>query len=256
MAQDGIEGGDFKEGDVCLIMDLSSSHNQNPFPQLGIITGFRGPGQAELRYGFKDGRFRTVNRPLSKLSKIVSANDQIPATGLLFDPLIMDDYLQAEETEELDDNNEDVDNDREEHTNHQDDGVGENGGEDRTRDAGDQYDAGPKQQQEQREAAVAVLGESNSLGRPAGAGPREAAAAVLDESTSQEGQEERFERGAPRATDVLGAAESDQTHGQNGQHDQNEVTVLGTNQSVQRETVSEPLTGRRKKVRTTHFWNR
>ena len=262
MAQDGIEGGDFKEGDVCLIMDLSSSHNQNPFPQLGIITGFRGPGQAELRYGFKDGRFKTVNRPLSKLSKLVSAHDQIPPTGLLFDPLIMDDYLQAEETEELDDNKEDVDNDREEHTNHQDDGVGENGGEDRTRDAGDQYDAGPKQQQEQREAAVAVLGESNSLGRPAGAGPREAAAAVLDESTSQEGQEERFERGAPRATDVLGAAGSDQTQGQHGQrgqhgqHGQHEVTVLGTNQSVQRDAVSEPLTGRRKRVRTTHFWNR
>ena len=174
----------------------------------------------------------------------------------------MDDFLQAEEAEELDDNDGDVDDDGEEHTNHQDDGAGEDGGEDRTRDAGDQYDAGPEQQ---REAAAAVSGESNSLGRPAGAGPRGAAVAVTDESNSQEGQEERFEHGAPRATDALGAAGSDQTQGQHGQqgqqgqhgqHGQHEVTVLGTNQSVQRDAVSEPLTGGRKRVRTTHFWNR
>ena len=57
----------------------------------------------------------------------------------------MDDYLQAEEAEERDDNNEDVDNDGEEHTNHQDDGAGKEGGEDRTRDAGDQDDG--RQQQ-------------------------------------------------------------------------------------------------------------
>ena len=55
----------------------------------------------------------------------------------------MDDYLQAEEAEELDDNNEDVDNDREEHTNHQDDGADKEGGEYRTRDAKAQGDGLP-----------------------------------------------------------------------------------------------------------------
>ena len=219
-------------------MDLSSSHNQNPFPQLGIITGFRGPGQAELRYGFKEGRFRTVNRPLSKLSKLVSADEQIPPEGLLFDPLIMDDYLQAEEAEELDDNNEDVDNDGEEHTSHQDDGADQEGGEDRTRDAGDQDDAGQEQQQEQQEQ---------------------------QQQQQEKGQAaERFEHGATRAKDALGAGGSDQAQGQEvgkGQHGlitrNNEVTVFGTQgQSVQHDAASEPLTGRRKKVRTTHFWNR
>ena len=101
MAQNELEGGGFTIGDIVLILDLSSSQGQNPFPQLGIIHTFLAPGQAELHYGFKDGRFKTVNRPLSKLSKLVSANEQIPEEGLLFDPLIQDDFLQDEEAENL-----------------------------------------------------------------------------------------------------------------------------------------------------------
>ena len=135
MAQNELEGGGFTKGDICFILDLSSSQNQNPFPQLGIIHAFLGPGQAELRYGFKEGRFKTVNRPLSKLSKLVSANEQIPPEGLLFDPLIQDDFLQEEEAEELDDDGEEVDDEEGDHEIHQDDGADQEGGETRTRDA-------------------------------------------------------------------------------------------------------------------------
>ena len=70
MAQNELEGGGFTIGDIVLILDLSSSQGQNPFPQLGIIHAFLAPGQAELHYGSKEGRLRTVNRPLSKLSKL------------------------------------------------------------------------------------------------------------------------------------------------------------------------------------------
>ena len=135
----------------------------------------------------------------------------------------MDDFLQAEEAEELDDDGEDVDNDGEEHTSHQDDGADQEGGEDRTRDAGDHDDA----RQEQGQAA------------------------------------EEFEHGAARAKDALGAGGSDQAQhqevgqGQHGLMNKNgEVTVFSTpGQSVQQNAASEPLIGRRKKVRTTHFWN-
>ena len=62
MAQNELEGGGFTIGDIVLILDLFSSQGQNPFPQLGIIHAFLAPGQAELHYGFKDGRFKIVSR--------------------------------------------------------------------------------------------------------------------------------------------------------------------------------------------------
>ena len=102
MAQNELEGGGFTKRDVVLILDLSSSQGQNPFPQLGIIHDFLAPGQAVIHYGFKDGRYKVVNRPLSKLSKLVSAREQIPKEGLLFDPLIQADFLQNEENKNLD----------------------------------------------------------------------------------------------------------------------------------------------------------
>ena len=125
----------------------------------------------------------------------------------------MDDFLQAEEAEELDDNGEDVDND---------DGADQEGGEDRTRDAGDHDDA----RQEQGQAA------------------------------------EGFEHGAAMAKDALGAGGSDQAQGQEvgtGQHGlinrDSEVTVIGTqSQSGQHTLANEPI--KRNRVKTTHFWNR
>ena len=70
---------------------------------------------------------------------------------------------------------------------------------------------------------------------------------------------ESFERGAARAGEALGAGESDQAqqaHQGVGQGQHGEVTVFSTKgHSLQQNADSEPLT-RRKKVRTTHFWNR
>ena len=38
-----------------------------------------------------------VNRPLSLISRVVSANEDIPQQGLLFDPLIVNDFLQNDD---------------------------------------------------------------------------------------------------------------------------------------------------------------
>ena len=143
----------------------------------------------------------------------------------------MDDFLQAEEAEELDDDGEDVDNDGEEHTSHQDDGADQEGGEDRTRDAGDHDDA----RQEQGQAA------------------------------------EGFEHGAAMAKDALGAGGSDQAQGQKvgtGQHGlinrDSEVTVVGTQSQSgqsnsdtinfrQHTAANEPIIGKRNRVKTNTF---
>ena len=100
MAQTG-EG--FSVGDVVMILDLSVTHRQPPFPALGILKKFldKENGQAEIHYNFKDGRHSVVNRPLSLISKIVSATEDIPPQGLLFDPLIVNDFLQQEDAERL-----------------------------------------------------------------------------------------------------------------------------------------------------------
>ena len=92
-------GQGFAEGDVVLILDLSFSPRQPPFPALGVIHRFLDnlKGQVEIRYNFKNGRYSTVNRPLSLISNLVSATEKIPEKDLLFDPLIMHDYLQEDE---------------------------------------------------------------------------------------------------------------------------------------------------------------
>ena len=96
MAQIG-EG--FAVGDMVLILDLSVTHRQPPFPALGTINKFLGKekGQAEIHYNFKNGRHSVVNRLLSSISRIVSATDDIPQQGLLFDPLIVNDFLQQDD---------------------------------------------------------------------------------------------------------------------------------------------------------------
>ena len=43
-----------------------------------------------------------MNWPLSLISKIVSSREVIPPQGLLFDPLIVNDFLQQEDAERLD----------------------------------------------------------------------------------------------------------------------------------------------------------
>ena len=100
MAQTG-EG--FAVGDMVLILDLSVTLRQPPFPALGTISKFlnKEKGQAEINYNFKNGRHSVVNRPLSLISKIVSATEDIPPQGLLFDPLIVNDFLQQEDAERL-----------------------------------------------------------------------------------------------------------------------------------------------------------
>ena len=89
---------------MVLILDLSVTNHQPPFPALGILKKFldEGHGQAEIHYNFKEGRHSVVNRPISLLSKIVSSTDTIPPQGLLFDPLIVNDFLQQEDIERLD----------------------------------------------------------------------------------------------------------------------------------------------------------
>ena len=78
----------FAVGDAVLILDLSVTHRQPPFPALGIVKKFldKENGQAEIHYNFKDGRHSVVNRPLSLISKIVSVTKDISQQGLLFNP--------------------------------------------------------------------------------------------------------------------------------------------------------------------------
>ena len=85
-------------------MGRFDENRQPPFPALGILKKFidEGHGQAEIHYNFKEGRHSVVNRPISLLSKIVSSTDTIPPQGLLFDPLIVNDFLQQEDIERLD----------------------------------------------------------------------------------------------------------------------------------------------------------
>ena len=240
MAQNELEGGGFKKGDVCLIMDLSSSQGQSPFPQLGIIHAFLGPGQAVLHYGFKEGHFKSVNRPLSKLSKLVYANEQIPPEGLLFDPLIQDDFLQEEEAERLDDDGGEIDDEEGDHRDDRDDGAVQDDGEEMEREAEDHGEARQGQGQGQGQA----------------------------EEESQHGD------GGPMARDAMGNGAGDHGHehpagigqcgdirrdggtranGAKGQGGQTEEVRGGTKQHG---VANEPVRGTRNRVITVHFWNR
>ena len=81
MATDGMK---WQAGDVVMISDLSASDRQPPYPVLGIIHEFMDQlhAQAVVHYGAG----KTVNRPLSLLTRLVPVEDQIPAQGLMFDP--------------------------------------------------------------------------------------------------------------------------------------------------------------------------
>ena len=87
------QGTGFSEGDVVMILDLSASERQPPYPQLGVINKFMDPlnSQAVIHYGHKNGRYKVVNRPLSLISKLVSGAATIPKQGMLFDPWILED---------------------------------------------------------------------------------------------------------------------------------------------------------------------
>ena len=87
------QGTGFSEGDIVMILDLSASERQPPFPQLGVINKFMDPlnSQAVIHYGHKNGQYKVVNRPLSLISKLVSGAATIPKQGMLFDPWILED---------------------------------------------------------------------------------------------------------------------------------------------------------------------
>ena len=90
----------FSVGDVVLVSDLSSSQGQSPHPVVGVISSFVNPLHAQAMITYGAGR--TVDRPLQLLVKLVSAGEQIPEQGLLFDPFIQGDIEQEEERREGD----------------------------------------------------------------------------------------------------------------------------------------------------------
>ena len=68
MAMDGLK---WKVGDIVLLSDLSASDRQPPFPQLGVIHDWMNPlqSQAIVYYDRSGGHVKTVNRPLSLLTR-------------------------------------------------------------------------------------------------------------------------------------------------------------------------------------------
>jgi hypothetical protein len=76
---------DLEINDVVLITDLSNNTTRSIHPALGRITGFLDPdtrSQAIVKYSTGQ-----VDRPISKLVRIVKSNEQIPAKGKCFCPL-------------------------------------------------------------------------------------------------------------------------------------------------------------------------
>jgi hypothetical protein len=98
-------------GDICLITDLSSnSGRSNPLPALGRIEKFLVPesrSQAVLKY--HSGK---VDRPISKLVRVVKADKEISKKGKTICPYVLaDEDIQAnwdEEDEEVEDPHEDL----------------------------------------------------------------------------------------------------------------------------------------------------
>ena len=98
-------------GDICLITDLSSnSGRSNPLPALGRIEKFLDPesrSQAVLKY--HSGK---VDRPISKLVRVVKADEEISKKGKTICPYVLaDEDIQAnwdEEDEEVEDPHEDL----------------------------------------------------------------------------------------------------------------------------------------------------
>ena len=83
-------------GDICLITDLSSnSGRSNPLPALGRIEKFLDPesrSQAVLRY--HSGK---VDRPISRLVRVVKADEEISKKGKTICPYVLaDEDIQAD----------------------------------------------------------------------------------------------------------------------------------------------------------------
>ena len=98
MAEENIQ---FSVNDTVLITDLSAADGQNPFPRMGVIKSFMdsGEGQAVIRYGGAGNMARSCNRLLSKLVLLVEKKQTVPKEGLLWDPLIKEDLMAADDEE-------------------------------------------------------------------------------------------------------------------------------------------------------------
>ena len=85
--------------DVVLVTDLASTSTRGIHPALGRIIGFLDPerkSQAIVKYS--QGQ---VNRPISKLVRIVKANETIPAKRKCFCPLAKaDEQVQEEQADQ------------------------------------------------------------------------------------------------------------------------------------------------------------
>ena len=171
-----------------------------------------------IHYGFKDGRYKVVNRPLSKLSKMVSATEQIPEEGLLFDPLIQADYLQNEENKNLDNDGGQGDDAGGDHAVRHDDGA--------VQDDGEAEGHGEARQSQEQAEEVVQHGDDGTMERDAmgnGAGNHDQ---VQPAGVGQTGDIHRD-----------GGARGDGAKGHEG-------------------LTGEPVKGKRNRVKTTHFWNR
>ena len=78
---------DLKLNYVVLVTDLANTSIRGIHPALGRITGFLDPetkSQAIVQYSTQITPKSTVNRPISKLVRIVKADETIPAKGKCF----------------------------------------------------------------------------------------------------------------------------------------------------------------------------
>ena len=93
---------ELKLNDVVLVTDLANTSTRRIHPALGRITGFLDPetkSQAIVQYSTQTNPKSTVNRPISKLVRIVKADETIPAKGKCFCPLALPDELLQEPPE-------------------------------------------------------------------------------------------------------------------------------------------------------------
>ena len=78
---------ELKLNDVVLVTDLANTSTRGIHPALGRITGFLDPetkSQAIVQYITQTNSKSTVNQPISKLVRIVKADETIPAKGKCF----------------------------------------------------------------------------------------------------------------------------------------------------------------------------
>ena len=75
---------------VVLVKDLTNTITRGIHPALGRIIGFLAPetkSQAIVKYSQQTNQQSTINRPISKLVRIVKANEIIHVKGKCFCPL-------------------------------------------------------------------------------------------------------------------------------------------------------------------------